>query len=397
MKLFSVAIPRKLRGFPSVAPETQAFDVTFDENWWITAINAVPTPPMGTLVSCFVDAHVHLDKTFCIGDIGVANGDVPSAVARMNDYISQQDADEIELRVDRALTQAHAAGTRAMRTHLDWPGAKPPAMLDVLITVRYNWESRIELQFASLTPLDVLAGPDGPAIAEEVARVGGALGAVVYRNEGLEAKIEKVFNLAARNSLPLDFHVDEGLHADARGLHAIAARAQGRGWHGRVMCSHACSLSMQPREEAEATLALCASAGLHLVTLPATNLFLQGAGDATPVARGITRVREAGEQGVSLCLATDHVADAYYPYGSYDIMETFGLGVLAGHLPSPMGWLDAITVNPARAMGLEWDGLISVGCLADLVLLSARSEQELLSPEGRKRRVFRRGFEQKAG
>lgn len=393
MKLFSVAIPRKLRGFPTVAPETQAFDVTIDD-WWVTAINAVPTPPMGTLVSCFVDAHVHLDKTFRVDETGPSNGNVQAAISRTAEHIVSWDADDIELRMDRALTQAHRAGTRAMRTHLDWPTAKPPAALRVLIDVRYNWESRIEIQLASLTPLDVLAGPEGQAIAEEVARVGGALGAVVYRNDDLQSKIEKVFHLAARNSLPLDFHVDEGLHPDARGLHAIAARAQGRGWHGRVMCSHASSLSVQPREEAEATLALCASAGLHLVALPTTSLYLQGAWDGTPVERGITRLTEASGQGVSVCLATDNVADAFYPYGSYDIMETFGLGVQAGHLTSPMGWLDSITINPAKALGLEWDGLIRPGCLADLVLLSARSEYELLSPEGRKRRVFRRGFEQ---
>ncbi|MES2974339.1 MAG: amidohydrolase family protein [Pseudomonadota bacterium] len=393
MKLFSVAIPRKLRGFPAVAPETQAFDVTIDD-WYVTAINAVPTPPMGTLVSCFVDAHVHLDKTFRVDEIGAAHGDLQAAIDRTAAHSGTWDADEIELRMDRALFQAYAAGTRAMRTHLDWPGPKPPAALEVFIDVRYNWESRIELQFASLTPLDVLAGPDGQAIAEEVARAGGALGAFIYRNEGLEEKVEKVFNLAARNSVPLDFHVDEGLHADARGLRAVAARAQGRGWHGRVMCAHACSLSMQPREEAEATLALCAGAGLHLVSLPTTNLYLQGAWDGTPVERGITRLREAAAQGVSVCLATDNVADAFYPYGSYDILETFGLGVQAGHLPSPVDWLDSVTINPAKAMGLEWDGLIRPGCLADVVLLAARSEHELLSPEGRKRRVFRRGFEQ---
>jgi len=393
IKLFSVAIPRKLRGFPSAGPDTQAFDVTLDD-WYVTAINPVPTPPMGTLVSCFVDAHVHLDKTFRVDEIGTAYGGLQAAAARTEAYPGTWDADEIELRMDRALFQAHAAGTRGMRTHLDWPGPTPPDTLDVFITVRYNWESRIELQFASLTPLDVLAGPDGQAIAQEVARAGGALGAVIYRNEGLEEKVEKVFNLAVRNSVPLDFHVDEGLHADARGLHAVASRAQGRGWHGRVMCSHASSLSMQRREEAEATLAACAAAGLHLVSLPTTNLYLQGAWDGTPVERGVTRIREAAAQGVSVCIGTDNVADAFYPYGSYDILETFGLGVQTAHLPSPMDWLDTITINPARAMGLEWDGLIRPGCLADVVLLAARSEHELLTPEGRKRRVFRRGWEQ---
>jgi len=48
---------------------------------------------------------------------------------------------------------------------------------------------------------------------------------------------------------------------------------------------------------AHETLALCAGAGLHLVALPTTNLYLQGAWDRTPVQRGITRIREAAARG----------------------------------------------------------------------------------------------------
>ncbi len=392
MKLFSVAIPRALRGFPAVAPESQAFDVSLSGGQ-VTAIEAVPTPPSGTLVSGWVDAHVHLDKTWRVDEVGAARGDLQTAIERMARHRAGWTADGIHERMERALAQAHAAGTRAMRTHLDWPDAAPPAALEVFCELRDAWAGRIELQCASLTPLEVLAGDAGQAIAEAVAGAGGVLGAFVYRQADLQARLERVFTLAARHSVPLDFHVDEGLHLDARGLRAIASLARGRGWHGRVVCGHACSLSVQDPAEAEATLALCAEAGLHLVALPTTNLYLQGAWDGTPVERGITRLREAQAQGVNVCLATDNVGDAFYPYGSYDLLETFGLGVQAAHLPSAADWLDAVTVNPARALALAWDGLIRPGCPADLVLLAACHEHELLSPEGRRRRVFRQGVE----
>ena len=148
---------------------------------------------------------------------------------------------------------------------------------------------------------------------------------------------------------------------------------------------------MQSAQVALDTLRRCAAAGIHLVALPTTNLYLQGAWDATPVQRGITRLREAASVGVRTCIATDNVADAFYPYGSYDLLETFGLGVQMAHLASATDWLPAITVNPAQAMRLAWDGRIDLGSPADLIVLDGRSEYEMLTPRGRRRTVYRNG------
>jgi cytosine deaminase len=102
-------------------------------------------------------------------------------------------------------------------------------------------------------------------------------------------------------------------------------------------------------------------------------------------------VREAAAAGIRPCLASDNVADAFYPYGSYDLVETFALGVQLAHLAPALDWVDTITTSPARAMGLAWDGRIGAGCPADLVLLDARTEFELLMPAGRRRTVIRQG------
>ena len=131
--------------------------------------------------------------------------------------------------------------------------------------------------------------------------------------------------------------------------------------------------------------------GIHLVALPTTNLYLQGAWDATPVPRGITRLREAAAAGLRPALATDNVQDAFYPYGSYDLLEAFALGVQVAHLTPVADWLDSITVSPARALQLPWDGRLAPGCPADLVLLAARTAHEILTPRGRSKRVMRNG------
>jgi len=376
-------------------PRAQTFDLWI-EGGDVISIAPSSEAPRGTLLSAFVDAHVHLDKTYTEGAVGAAAGDLAAAIARSAESRVRWTASDLRVRMSRALEDAWASGTRAMRTHLDWVSDDMPVALRVFEHLRDQWRGRIDLQMAALVPLELwadAAAADRIAAQVAVTAAGGtaALGAFVYRNEGLLDKLAHVFDVAQRHNLPLDFHVDEGLATDARGLRAIADLASVRGFARPIVCGHACSLSVQPPDEVLQTLQACVQAGIHLVALPTTNLYLQGAWDGTPVERGITRLREAAALGMQPCIASDNVADPFYPYGSYDLFETFGLAVQVAHLAPAQDWLGSITVHPAAAMGLAWDGRIAEGSPADLVCLSACDDHELLTPSGRRRSVIRKG------
>jgi len=389
MKLEAVRIPPRLQAFATGGVDV--FDVTL-AGASVVAIEPSAQSARGTLLSGLVDAHAHIDKNYTVREVGAAEGNLFAAIERMAAHSAHWTADGLRTRMRRALREAWFAGTRALRTHLDWGGAEAPVSLAVFEALRDEWRGRVELQFVSLTPLDSFADRSaGERIAQAVKRAGGVLGAFVYRNDGIVHKLGRVFDLAQEYGLALDFHVDEGLDVEATGLRTIAQLAIARSLHGRVTCGHACSLSVQDDVTANGTLALCAQAGIHLVALPTTNLYLQGAWDRTPVQRGITRIREAAAHGLRASLATDNVQDAFYPYGGYDLVETFGLGVQMGHLAPAADWLDTITVSPAQALGLAWNGRIAPGCPADLVLLAATDEYELLDPRGRRRTVIRAG------
>ena len=405
MLLSNVRIPECVRGFES---PYGLFDVLIDgaEVRRIAPCTTDASHGGGTLVPCLVDIHVHLDKTYVVDETGAADGDLFKAIDLMAMHRLRWSAADIGRRMQRAVDEAYHHGTRAMRSHLDWTTRDTPPALAVFNALRATWQDRMALQCVSLTPLDLLDDPlAGQQIARTLANVNaeasGAdpshpadvaiLGAFVYRNADMEHKLQKLFHLARQYDLQLDFHVDEGLDTDACGLHHIAELTLRNHYQGKVTCGHACSLSMQGTAEANQTLALCAQAGIHLVALPATNLYLQGAWDSTPVQRGITRLREAAAQGVSVGMATDNVADGFFPYGCYDLLESFALGVQLAHLSPPDAWLGSITTAPARAMALPWDGKIAVGCPADLVLLAARNPFELVTAAGRQRTVLRAG------
>lgn len=415
MKLENVLIPPCVRGFSS---ELHLFDVELREGLVShirpsqyaieTGANSIPAapshkPPLGTLLPCFVDLHVHIDKTYVAHEVGAAEGDLFKAITLMAQHRVHWTSAQLRSRMQRAIAEAHACGTRALRTHLDWMDATPPPALAVFEHQRDAWRGRVALQCVSLTPIDLFG--DDPAQGLQIAAALAAvnlrcnralgeaalLGAFVYRNDNLMAKLHRVFELAHQFDLNLDFHVDEGLDYDARGLRAIAELTIHYKYEGRVTCGHACSLSIQTQNEVQITLQLCATAQIHLVALPTTNLYLQGAWDCTPIERGITRLKEAQSLGISTSMATDNVADGFFPYGSYDLMDTFGLGVQVAHLSPAEAWLGTITTQPALAMGLPWGGKIMEGCPADLVLLHARNGFDLLNATGRRRGVIRDG------
>ncbi len=388
-----IHIPRCVRGFAS---EADFFDV-YIENSLIAVIKPVQSainsvvPSKQMLLPTFVDLHVHIDKTFVVDEVGAAKGDLFAAIERMAKHRDGWSAEHIESRMQRALLEAYANGCRALRTHLDWMNKDAPKSLAVFEKLRDQWRGKLTLQCVSLTPLDYFDDAfNGEDLALEVATANltcdqskgeaALLGAFVYRNERIYDKLQRVFDLAIKNQLDLDFHVDEGLDADARGLKAIAELTIKNNYQGRVTCGHACSLAMQSDEDAIATLKLCAQAGIHLVALPATNLYLQGAWNRTPIERGLTRLREACEAGVNVSIATDNVADGFYPYGSYNPLASYTLGVQMGHLSEPLDWLSSITTAPSRAMNLPWDGMIREGCSAhDLLLVQGGDARDLMN------------------
>ncbi len=370
----------------------------------IRSIRANDARPTATLMSCPVDIHVHLDKTGVVQRTGAACGDLHKAIALMaaeRDAFTEAD---VNARMQAALLAAYGQGTRAMRTHLDWMQVAAPVSLSVFEGLREAWRGRMVLQAVSLTPLDFFVednAAEAEALVQRVAEANARceaasgeavlLGAFVWKNEDLRGKLRLFFELAQAHGLDVDLHIDEGLDADARGLRVAAELVQSMRFEGRVTCGHACSLSVQPHEEAVATLRKVAAARMALVGLPSTNAYLQGSWAETPLERGIFRINEASVIGVSTSIATDNVADAFFPYGSYDLLDTFAFGVQLAHLHPADEWLSSITTQPARAMGLPWDGVLRDGAPAHLIQLKATNAYELITPIGRERRVMRRG------
>ena len=348
----------------------------------------------GQLWPCFVDVHTHLDK----GDIWERSpnpdGTFNSAIETVSlDAEKYWDAEDIYQRMEFALKCSYAHGTKAIRTHLDSEGKHAPASWEVFQTLREKWLDRLVLQAVSLVSLDYFLTPEGEALADKLAEIGGVLGALPLMDANLDSQLDRLFSLATERHLDLDFHADESGNPADMTLRHIAKAAIRHQFSGTIICGHCCSLAVQSPPEVTETLELVKEAGIGIVSLPMCNLYLQDRQPGrTPRWRGVTLLQEIKAAGIPVAVASDNCRDPFYGFGDRDVLEVLTMAVRIAHLDMPYGnWPCAVTSTPADLMKLPDVGRIGVGLPADLILFKGRSFSELLSRSQHDRIVLRQG------
>ena len=377
----------------AVAGRSGHYDISIDSGR-IASLTPSQATGGGFITPLLADVHVHLDKTFTIGRIaerGSAKVEcLFDAIDLMNIDRESWNADDIRARATRGLETAYAQGVGAMRTHVDWTTPAVPTAWPVLNELRQEWKDRIDLELSALIHGDIVLD-SGAAIAQRVAKDGGVFGAFFYRNADLEAKIEEMFRLAVKHDLKLDFHVDEGLELEADGFSLIVAATKRHNMGGRVLCGHACSLSLRSAEELRPILDAAADAGTALVSLPTSNLYLQDRlGGKSPRLRGVAPLKEARRAGMNAMLGSDNVRDAFYPYGDYDPLSVLRLAAPVCHL-EPDEWLDSITTLPARFIGSDRVEALKEGRTANFIWHDATDINDLISRPQTRRVIWRDG------
>ena len=350
----------------------------------------------------FVDVHTHLDKGHIWPRSPNPDGSfLGAAGATMSDRTARWHAEDVAARMEFGLRCAWAHGTVAVRTHLDSAAPQADISWPVFRALRDAWAGRIELQAASIMPLDLIGEPQGEHLADLIADCGGILGAVTrLSGEGHEALpatfqplLERLFALAMERGLDLDLHVDESGETGARALLEIARTAQRLGYRGHLQAGHCCSLAVQDDRFVEQTLAATADAGIAVVSLPMCNMYLQGRTPGrTPRWRGVTLLHELKAAGIAVSIASDNCRDPFYAFGDHDMLEVMTQATRIAHLDHPFGdWPRAFSTVPAEVMGLSGRGRLAGGAPADLVLLSARFMSEMLARSQGDRVVLRAG------
>ena len=344
----------------------------------------------------FVDAHVHLDKTFTLPRIAHIEPGLLGAIDAMLADREGWTAEDVRQRAERALHWAWEAGSTRLRTHVDWWEAdRTPVAWPVLAELAQAWRGRIRLERVSLMRLAFYEdAAQADRLARQVAASGpdALLGGFVHTAHWNEPGLRHLLGAAQRHGLDVDLHVDEELTPSAHGLATLARLLCEIGFEGRVVCGHVCALAAQDEATALRTLDAVARAPITLVSLPATNLLLQDAVTGrTPRQRGLTLVKEARERGIPLLLASDNVQDPFCRLGSYDPVDALAVGALAGQLPEPFDtwsealcradWLDRAPASAATLIGAPADLVLFAD--ADMHGFPSRTARRVVLRDGR--------------
>lgn len=358
----------------------------------------IPTVDLkgGLVWPCFVDMHTHLDKGHIWTRSPNPDGSFDSAlVAGAADAKQYWNPEDIYRRMEFGLKCSYAHGTKAIRTHLDCFDKPINISLEVFQTLQKQWVDRLILQPVSLVTGDYYLTQEGEKLADQIANIGGILGAVPFMNSDLDIQLDRLFSLAKERELNLDLHTDENGDPNSVVLQQVAKAAIRHQFSGEIICGHCCSLAVQTPEQVTETIELVKEAGIGIVSLPMCNLYLQDRENyRTPRWRGVTLLHELKKQGISVAVASDNCRDPFFGFGDHDVLEVFNMAVRIAHLDMSYGdWPCAVTKTAADLIGLSNVGRIRVGLPADLILFKGRNFSELFSRSQHDRVVLRNGWE----
>ena len=341
-----------------------------------------------------VEAHIHLDKAL-LGDRVSGSAETAADAIRLTAIAKRGfTAADIEARGRRVLDLAVAAGTTAMRAHVEVDPIVHLAGMEAMLALKREYAPAIDLQLCAFAQEGILQAPGTEALLVRALEMGADLvGGCPYNDSDGVEHIRIVFGLATAFGVDADFHVDFFDDADHLLVREIAAQTVRAGWQGRVTVGHLTELGAVPPFRQDEIIAEMLEAGLGVVCLPATDLYLMGRKDEFNVRRGLTPVRRLLEAGVPVALASNNIRNPFTPVGTADLAHMAFLASVAAHMGTPAdlrALMETITVHPARLLRLPEYGL-AVGCRADLVVWDCAGPEEAVATLAPRTLVVKRG------
>jgi cytosine deaminase len=375
------------------------FTIRFEDGR-ISAIDSQPdtlaATPAGGLDACgklvvppFVEPHIHLDAALTAGEPRWnMSGTLFEGIECWCDRKAMVTREDIKARAHRAIAMLAQHGIQHVRTHVDVtePGL---GALRAMLEVREEARPLVDLQVVAFPQEGIESFPDGRALMSESVELGvDVVGGIPHfentRDQGVSS-IHFLMELAERHGRLVDVHCDETDDPQSRFLEVLAEAARVRGMGARVTASHTTAMGSYDNAYCSRLFRLLRQSAINFICCPTESIHLQGRFDSYPKRRGLTRVPELDRAGLNVSFAQDSIVDPWYPLGNGNILRILDAGL---HICHMLGYedlqraLDFVTDHPARALALGERYGIEVGRPANLLLLSADRDYELLRTQG---------------
>lgn len=337
----------------------------------------------------FVEPHIHLDAALTAGEPSWnLTGTLFEGIERWAERKALVTREDTKSRAHRTIRMLAAHGIQHVRSHVDVtePGL---GTLQAMLEVRDEARDLVDLQIVAFPQEGIESFADGRALMREAVEMGAdVVGGIPHfentRDQGVSS-LHFLMKLAERHGRMVDVHCDETDDPQSRFLEVLAELTRVKGMGARVTASHTTAMGSYDNAYCFKLFRLLKQAGLSFISCPTESIHLQGRFDTYPKRRGLTRVPELDRAGLNVCFAQDSIVDPWYPLGNGNILRILDAGL---HICHMLGYedlqraLDFVTDNGARALALGERYGIEPGRPANLVLLSADSDYEVLRTQG---------------
>lgn len=341
------------------------------------------------VVPPFVEPHIHLDATLTAGEPAWnMSGTLFEGIERWAERKALVTHEDTKTRARKAIDMLVEHGIQHVRTHVDVTDPTLAA-LKAMLEVREETRHLIDLQIVAFPQEGIESYPGGRELmAEAIALGADVVGGIPHfentREQGVSS-IKFLMDLAERTGCLVDVHCDETDDPQSRFLEVLAEEARVREMGERVTASHTTAMGSWDNAYCSKLFRLLKLSRINFVSCPTESIHLQGRFDTYPKRRGLTRVAELDRAGLNVCFGQDSIVDPWYPLGNGNILRILEAGL---HICHMLGYadlqraLDLVTGHSARTLQLGERYGLEVGRPANLLILSAASDYELLRSQG---------------
>lgn len=341
------------------------------------------------VVPPFVEPHIHLDAALTAGEPSWnLSGTLFEGIERWAERKALVTHEDSKQRARKAIDMLVDHGIQHVRSHVDVTDPTLGA-LKALLEVREETRHLIDLQLVAFPQEGIESYANGRALMEQAVALGvDVVGGIPHfentREQGVSS-IKFLMDLAERSGCLVDVHCDETDDPHSRFLEVLAEEARVRGMGARVTASHTTAMGSYDNAYCSKLFRLLKQSQINFVSCPTESIHLQGRFDVYPKRRGLTRVAELDRAGMNVCFGQDSIVDPWYPLGNGNILRILEAGL---HICHMLGFedlqraLDLVTDNSAKTLNLGEGYGIEVGRPANLLILSAASDYEMLRSQG---------------
>ena len=345
------------------------------------------------LLPGFVDTHIHLDKACLLGRCGHDHGNLAGAIRAVSELKRGFTVEDVYERGAHVLEKAILKGTTHMRTHVEVDPRVGLRSFEAVRQLKRDFAWAIDLSIC-VFPQEGLTNDPGTEELLVEALTNGAelLGGCPYTDTDPKAQIDRLFDLAVRFGVDLDFHLDFDLDPSWMLMDEVCAQAQRRSYQGRVAIGHVTKLSALPPEAFARAADRLAQAGVAVTGLPATDVYLMGREATHNAPRGLALLHKLVERGVCCSIATNNVLNPFTPFGDCSLLRMANFYAHVAHAAASdfERCVDLVTTLPAQLMNLKDYGL-AVGKPATFVVVDAESPAQAMAEIADVAMAFRNG------